>query len=419
MNQVDTLKAPARTALDKQRRSLTHICMHVLGRARTDQRVMREAIALVEAGYVVTVVDIESDPSRGPVEDLNGVQLRHIIMPSWFVSTRFKPWFLAKLARMLLAGVTTLTQTGADIYHAHDDNALFASNVAARLRRKLLVFDAHELPLVDPNVMRWRKLTRIARGVLRGLTKRAQATIVVSPPIGPRLRELYGGPPTVTVRNLPPFRTVERTNRLREYFNLPDTTRIALYQGHLAPDRGLDKLVYAAHSLPNNVVIVLMGAGRSQQPLTRLIESEQLQSRVMLAPFVPYQELFSWTASADVGLILYNPDYSENVRMCLPNKLFEYVMAGLPILASPLIAVSEIVEQYQIGRVAWRLDPASFGEEIGAMANDTEALAEMRRNALAAARGPLNWESERWELVALYDRLLLEHGVKLPQRRRA
>jgi hypothetical protein len=69
--------------------------------------------------------------------------------------------------------------------------------------------------------------------------------------------------------------------------------------------------------------------------------------------------------------------------------------------------------------VVRRLDPAGFGEEIGAMVNDTEALAEMRRNALSAARGPLNWEAERWELVALYDRLLQEQGAERPQRRKA
>jgi len=418
LNQADTLKAPARAASDKQRRALTHICMHVLGRARTDQRVLREATALTSAGYRVTIVDIESDPARGKTEAIEGVELRHIVMPDWFISTRFKPWFLVKLARILLAGVTNLAQAPADIYHAHDDNALFASNIAARLRRKPLVFDAHELPLVDPHIVRWPTLTRVARFILRQLTQHARATIVVSAPIGLRLRELYGGPPAVVVRNLLPYNTVPRSNRLREYFGLSVETRVALYQGQLAPDRDLDKLVYAAHALPENVVIVLMGAGSSQQPLQRLIDAEGLQARVKLAPFVPYQELLAWTTSADVGLILYNPDFSENVRMCLPNKLFEYVMAGLPVLASPLVAVREILEEYQVGRIAERLDPASFGAAIGAMANDTAALEMMRRNELAAARGDLNWEAERWRLVDLYDRLVAERAATAHSQRK-
>ena len=78
------------------------VCMHVLGTARTDPRVMREATALTRAGYTVTVVDVEHDRSRGRQEMLDGVRLRHIMMPSWFISTRFKPWFLVKAARILL-----------------------------------------------------------------------------------------------------------------------------------------------------------------------------------------------------------------------------------------------------------------------------------------------------------------------------
>lgn len=418
MNQVDTLKMPARPSQDKQRRAQTHICMHVLGTARTDVRVMREAVALVEAGYVVTVVDIESDPKRGPSEELTGVRLRHVIMPSWFIPTRFKPWFLVKLARTFLVSTLTVMGTKADFYHAHEENALVATYVASRLHHKPLVFDAHELPLVDPHVTRWKTLVRIARSALRALTKGTQATITVSPPIGPKIQEMYGGPPAVIVRNLPAFRTVERTNRLREYFGLPESMRIALYQGNLAPDRSLDKLVYAAHTLPENVVIVILGRGPSEEPLKRLIAAEGVESRVLMAPFVPYQELLSWTTSADLGLILYNPDFSENVRMCLPNKLFEYAMVGLPVLASPLIAVNEVMERYQFGRVAQRLDPVSFGEEIGALANDTAALAVMRRNALIAAREHLNWETEQHTLVSLYDRLSAESPAR-KQRRKA
>jgi glycosyltransferase involved in cell wall biosynthesis len=279
------------------------------------------------------------------------------------------------------------------------------------------VFDAHELPLVDPHVTRWTKLVRLARKVLRVLTKRTQATITVSPPIGPKIQSMYGGSPPVIVRNLPMFRTIARTEKLREYFHLPKSVHVALYQGNLAPDRSLDKLVYAAHSLPENVVIVILGRGPSQEPLKRLIAEEGVESRVLMAPFVPYQELLSWTASADLGLILYNPDFSENVRMCLPNKLFEYAMVGLPVLASPLVAVNEIMDQYQFGRVAQRLDPASFGQEIGVMANDTAGLAEMRRNALVAVREHLNWEMEQRTLIELYDRLSAESVARGKQRK--
>ena len=114
--------------------------MHVLETVRTDVRVLRKATALVEAGMDVSIVDIEDGRTRPCEEDLDGIHLKHIVMPSWFVPARIKPWFLVKVARMLVYGTLALLKTPADVYHAHDDTALPACYIAARLRRKLLVF---------------------------------------------------------------------------------------------------------------------------------------------------------------------------------------------------------------------------------------------------------------------------------------
>src|SRR5439155_3934412 len=119
------------------------VCMHVLGTARADVRVMREATALVKAGYHVTIVDIEDKQVLVRKEEIQGVNVIHIIMPEWFVSTRFKPWFLVKAAKLLLHGVFHLVRNPADIYHSHEERALPACYIAARLRRKPLIFDSH------------------------------------------------------------------------------------------------------------------------------------------------------------------------------------------------------------------------------------------------------------------------------------
>src|SRR5712692_3002561 len=128
------------------------VCMHVLGTARTDVRVMREATALVEEGFAVSIVDVESDRTHPVEEEIGGICVKHIMMSSWFVSTRFKPWFLAKATWMLICGILRLIRTPADIYHAHEEQALPACYIAARLRRKLLIFDAHELPFSAASV---------------------------------------------------------------------------------------------------------------------------------------------------------------------------------------------------------------------------------------------------------------------------
>ena len=128
--------------------------------------------------------------------------------------------------------------------------------------------------------------------------------------------------------------------------------------------------------------------------------------RIKIIPPVAYSELLEWTTSADVGLILYPPNYSLNVKMCLPNKLFEYVMAGLPILATQLDAVSEILQQYRIGRVIPSLTPSTIATDINRLLADTGALAVMRRSALEAAQGDLCWETEQRQLIAVYTKFL-------------
>src|SRR5437868_841008 len=84
------------------------VCMHVQGIVRTDARVMREATALVEAGFEVTIIDVECERTHPREEEIQGVCVKHIIKPSWFVPTRFKPWFLFKAAQMLIYGTLLL-----------------------------------------------------------------------------------------------------------------------------------------------------------------------------------------------------------------------------------------------------------------------------------------------------------------------
>jgi glycosyltransferase involved in cell wall biosynthesis len=383
--------------------------MHVLGVARTDQRVLREAKALAHAGYDVTIVDIEGDPSRPREEDLDGLHLRHLIMPSRFKPTRFKPYFLVKQARITAAGARLLMRTKADIYHAHDANALLACYKAARRRRKPLVFDAHELPFVEPSTTRYRLITALAVRRLRQITPHCDGIITVSEPIAAEFHKRYGGKPAAIVRNTlsyTPRVTSDRLrDRLRERLGLPPTTRIGLYQGNFQADRGLDGLVRAGKYLAPDCVIVLMGRGGYEATLRELIDREDVGDRVKLLPAVPYAELLEWTASADVGLIIYPLTFSPNVLYCLPNKLFEFLMAGVPVLSSKLVAVEELLEQYEVGSVVPAVEPEIMGNAISAMLSGRERLARMRQNALAVSRADLSWEHEQQRLIALYAQL--------------
>lgn len=384
------------------------VCMHVVGVGRTDARVLREATALVEAGFAVSIVDVESDRTRPVGEEISGIYMNHLVVPSWFVPTRFKPWFLVKLVLMTVRGILRLLQTPADIYHAQDEEALLACYIAARLHRKPLIYDAHELPLSDENMRPWRRLHALATHLLALMVPYCAAVITVSPPIAQEIRRYYHVREVSIIRNVPAYRVVPKNDRLRQQLGLSPNIRIALYQGNIQPDRGLDRLIRAAAFLEQDIVIVMMGKGSKEtlSELEALIVREGVGNRVKIIPPVPNEELLDWTASADIGLIVYAPDYALNIQMCLPNKFFEYLMAGLPVLASRLDAVAEVIRTYDVGQILSSLAPEAIAAAINGLLADRVALERMRRNALQAAQQEFYWDKERSRLIDLYHSIL-------------
>jgi len=384
------------------------VCMRVRNEVRTDFRVMREATALAEAGFVVSVLDVERDSTRPVEEDMRGVHVKHLMKPHWYTPTR-NLQRIVRSAEKLICSTLTMIQTPADIYHAHDVNALPECYITAIVHRKPLIFDAHELPLDEPDPTRWRHLRALLIRLLTGIISRCSGVITVSSPIAQEIRNRYRTSNVTVIRNIPAYQGVPQSNRLRQHLGLGPEVRIALYQGNLQSDRQLDRLVRAAAFLEQGIVIVLMGKGIGETPfeLEALAAREGVANRVKIAPPVPYAELMEWTASADIGLVVYAPDHSLNVQMCLPNKLFEYLMAGLPVLATPLDAVADILNTYDVGRIVPSLAPADVAAAINATLEDQVALEHMRRNALEAVRNDLCWEKEQQQLIRLYHDILV------------
>ena len=247
--------------------------------------------------------------------------------------------------------------------------------------------------------------------LLAHIVPRCVGVITVSSPIVKELRNRYGLSEVTLIRNVPEYRTVSKSDHLREYLGLTPETRIVLYQGYLQPNRGLDRLIRAAAFLEQDIVIVMMGKNRgtTQAQLEALIASEGVADRVKIIPPVPYAELLDWTSSADIGVNVASPDYSLNVRCFLPNKLFEYLMSGVPVLTSSLEAMVEVINTYDVGQVLPSLEPADIGEAINSMLADPAALARMRSNAFEATKEEFNWEKEKLKLIPSLRRYLSEY----------
>ncbi|GCE20953.1 hypothetical protein KDK_47530 [Dictyobacter kobayashii] len=301
-----------------------------------------------------------------------------------------------------------LLRTPADIYHAHDVSGLPACYIAACLRRKPLVFESHEMPLFERPLSELNSSRRFLRTILALLLKRivprCAGVITVSPPIVEEIRRRYHVSRIALLRNLPEYREVPRNNRLREHLQLAASTRIVLYQGNIQPNRELDRLIHAASHFEPGIVLVIMGKDMkgTVSQLHSLIEQQGVAGQVKILPPVPYSELLTWTASADLGVTIYSPDYSLNVSMFLPNKLFEYLLVGVPVLSSNIGPIVEVIQKYDVGQIIASLAPEDIAAAINLLLHDKEALQRMRAHALTASRDELCWEKESPRLLQLY-----------------
>jgi glycosyltransferase involved in cell wall biosynthesis len=386
------------------------VCIHVLREARNDVRAMRAATALVKAGFSVDIVDIKTEHSQPNAEYTCRICLKHITIPSWYTSRRFEPWFFVISVQAFFLSVFRLLQTRADIYHASELTALPAACIAALLSRKPLIFEAYELhlPLPETNISFWHPLGGLLMRLLAVILPRCAGVITVSPPIVEEIHKRFRVPEVTLIRNVPVYQVVQKNNRLQQFLGLNPHVRIAVYQGTLHASRGLDLLVQAAPYLAPDIVIVMMGAGPTEivSHLEALIASERVTDRIKIIPPVPYTELLAWTASADIGLYVLPRDYSLSIRWSLGNKLFEYLMAGLPVLTSELDAAVEVIKNYDVGQIVSSLAPPDLAAAINTMLTDTTAHARMRANALEAAQHEFCWEKESQKLIHLYEEIV-------------
>jgi len=148
--------------------------------------------------------------------------------------------------------------------------------------------------------------------------------------------------------NFPPFREYKKSRIISDRFGLPESARILLYQGVLHKGRGLEESISAMPFLPSDYVLCIIGEGPEYRHYQELVKSLKLEQRVFFTGYLDYNDLHEYTCSANLGLCLFQP-ISMSYEMALPNKLFEYAMAGLPVLATNLASLSEVINKFNIG----------------------------------------------------------------------
>jgi glycosyltransferase involved in cell wall biosynthesis len=386
-----------------------------------DSRVQREAQALARAGYQVTVVARLGDRPLPQEERLGAVR---VLRAAYLTRT----WHRLRLPILRKAyTLATLLRYGypqsefcrlaaaqpADVVHAHDREMLRLGVRLARLHRARLIYDAHELhpALVNerhrPGLSAWaigQVLRRIDEHTERRLIHFADGTITVNESIATAMAATFRIPPPTVVMNCPDVTALAPTPLLREHARLPADGVAILYQGLLAVGRGLPQLVHSIALLPGQYHLIFLGYGPLEGMLRGLVAAQGLEARVHFLPAVPPAELLAWTAAADLGVATIEA-LNESKRFATPNKLFEYLMAGLPVVASDLPEIRRIMERAQAGRLIDSVDPATIAAAIRAVVESPD-YERYRRQSRAAALERYNWDVEARHLLALYAQVL-------------
>jgi glycosyltransferase involved in cell wall biosynthesis len=300
----------------------------------------------------------------------------------------------------------------ADVHHGHDLDGLAAAVVAADRTGALVVYDSHE---VYPESGRHARQGVVARFWLRSLerrlAKRASALVTVNTSIERILRSKLGFARSVVVHNAPPRWTppVPAPDLFREHLGLPAGTPIALYHGTFSAHRGLEQLAEAILEPGLEAVhAVFLGYGSQRAMLDQLAADPRFGGRLHVVDAVPPAELLPWVASSDVAVMPIQPS-TLNHLMSTPNKLFEALAAGVPVVVSDFKEMHEIVlgnPEGPLGTVCQPTDVADVARAIRHIvalpATEAEAL---RGRCLRAAHERWNWETESERLVALYEEL--------------
>ncbi|MDR1920812.1 MAG: glycosyltransferase [Candidatus Adiutrix sp.] len=293
----------------------------------------------------------------------------------------------------------------ADVVQAHDLPAL---KTAVRLGGEWnvpVVYDAHEF--YPEQIAFSQKQKQIMFDAEGENINKCAAVFTVNQSIAEAMAGKYGcgRPPRVLINALdPPPDLNPASGLLRKHFRFAGRDKIFLMQGGLSPNRNFEVLVKAMAEVKNqNIRLVFMGDGPEKQKLRSL--AEDLKAPVFFKDATPQKEVLQWACTADVGLIPY-PAVDLNTKFCTPNKLFEYIQAGLPIVANDLPELRRFVHDAGFGRVVDMEDPRVVAAAFDEVAGDPEQLARIRRT-LQERKSEYAWKNVVGEYVSTMNALAL------------
>jgi glycosyltransferase involved in cell wall biosynthesis len=386
------------------------VVMLVLNDVAYDSRVRKEAAALAAAGWRVLVVGTQRGEGRLPDhEHVAGFELRRVRYAR-FGAAKWRPWRWMRHGLQALQIVRALLRIDARAYHAHDFPALIVLSLLRGLCRGpvRLVYDAHELYLFLPmytsrGVQAWHRLTRPLFMRLEGwLARRADGMLVPDEVRARLLARWYRVPRPVVIQNAADPVTGDEIAPVDLRALVGTNRRCVVHTGDITNrGRALTELVAAMARLPDDVALVLLGQGEDAEAVLAQAERLDMARRVFVVPPVPPDQVAATVRTADVAAVLTRQQ-AWNTRAGPPNKLYEAIAAGLPLVASDTFVLRRVVRGYGLGVVCDHRDPAAIAMALLAVLDRADTYREQVR----AAQQVFNWQHEADKLRSFYRGIL-------------
>ena len=289
----------------------------------------------------------------------------------------------------------------ADVFHANDLDTLLANRWASKLRRKPLVYDSHEYFTGVPEIQNRPKVKMIWEIIEKSIFPKLKHIFTVNQSIADLYRNQYNKDVQV-LRNVPRSDDLKKT-KSRTDLNIPLDKKIVLVQGTgINIDRGVEELLEAI-SIMEDTMLYIVGSGDVLEQLRSRSQAQDLIGKVVFIGKLPYNEMMQYTYNADVGVTL-DKDTNINYRFSLPNKIFDYIKAGLPVLSSDLVELKKIINQYGIGVITEDHSPEEIKKSLLAIWGNENLFYQYKENTIKAAQ-ELTWEEEVKILLEVYKNL--------------
>jgi len=350
-----------------------------------DQRVHRTAMTLLETGAKPVLVGFKR-PASQEIPD-RPYRMRRL-SPVFQKGILFYACVNLRLFFFLLFRKSSLLVS-------NDLDTLPGVFLAARIKSIPLVFDSHEYFTELPELVDRRFVRRIWQGFEKALLPRIRYGYTVCRSISQAYQDKYGIRLAV-VRNLPIPSGPEPGINIHKENHRPD---LIIYQGAINMGRGLETMIRAMTYL-DKCRLQIFGDGTITKDLVRLRDSLSLGDRVKFMGRIPFGELRILTQQAALGISL-EENIGLNYYYALPNKLFDYIQAQIPVLVSDLPEMRRIIIDYKIGQVVRDRDPELLARQVEEMMSSEEQRKKWKEN-LRAAAGELHWENEVDKLRDVY-----------------